>query len=581
MTTGIVKKPLVLCVALVLACVVILACGESETPAAPTAAPQPTVATQPTSAPASQAAPTAAPAAQAAPTTAPAVPTAAPAAAAPTAAPTAATQPAASGGGTKEIATSAPFAPSSNGAIESDDAFVLSRTGSIETLLKIDFDGQIKPLLAQSWSVSGDGAWEFNLREDVNFHDGAHLDGQAVVEAVNYISGVPNPPRGFSADNIASVEATADYTVVVSTGELDVLLPSRFATPGTAILTPAAYRERGDGPPSPVGAGTGPFIIEGEISIESIKSVRNENYRDGSAKLDAGETFFVPDGLVRAAMLETGEVDFVRHLPISQLPIFEGNADYNIRRSQQPRTVTLYVNNRSGPFADVNVRKAAQHAIDRQAIVDSVLEGVGAPAVGPFAPSEAWVNSGLAPYEYDPERSKELLAEAGYAEGEAKVALWTYPSRAEFPAMAVALHEMLNDGGFSTEIRLAPWGALVDDVFAGNFDAFLVSRGHLIDAYDPEGFLSADYTCATLDVSNYANYCNPQVDALIERARPIADLQARYEIIREIQQILHDDAANPFINYTEQVFAYGDQVMNWQPHMLEYYMMTTELDVSR
>lgn len=542
----------------------------SDTPEQ-TAAP----AQQPTSAPVSQSAP--------APTQAPAA--AAPVAPAPTTAvatpvPAAPAQPASSAAGPKEITSSAPFAPSSNGAIESDDAFILSRTGSVETLLRIDFDGQIKPLLAQSWSVSGDGAWEFNLREDVNFHDGAHFDGQSVVDAVNYIRGVPNPPRGFTADNIESVEAPTDYTVVVSTSEADVLLPSRFATPGTAILTPAAYLERGDAPPSPIGAGTGPFIIEDEISIESVRSVRNEDYWDGIANLDAGETFYAPDGLVRAAMLETGEVDFVRHLAISQLPIFEGNSDFNIHRSQQPRTVTLYVNNRNGPFADLNVRKAAQHAIDRSAIVESVLEGVGAPAVGPFAASEAWVNPDLAPYEYDPERSKALLAEAGYAEGEAQVALWTYPSRAEFPAMAVALHEMLNDGGFSTEIRLAPWGALVDDVFAGNFDAFLVSRGHLIDAYDPEGFLSADYTCASLDVSNYANYCNPKVDELIEQARPIADLQARYEIIRQIQQILHDDAANPFINYTEQIFAYGNHVMNWQPHMLEYYMMTTQLDIA-
>ena len=85
--------------------------------------------------------------------------------------------------------------------------------------------------------------------------------------------------------------------------------------------------------------------------------------------------------------------------------------------------------------------------------------------------------------------------------------------------MSVAIHEMLNDGGFSAEIRLAPWGALVDDVFAGNFDMFLVSRGHLIDAYDPEGYLSADFSCETVGQSNYANYCNPEVDGLLEQAR--------------------------------------------------------------
>ena len=369
--------------------------------------------------------------------------------------------------------------------------------------------------------------------------------------------------------------------MVMKTIEPDYLMPSRFATRPTAALSPIAYQERGDGPPNPIGTGTGPFVIEGDISIESIRYVRNEDYWDGVANLSAGETLFVPDGLVRAAMLETGEVDLLNHLAISQLPLFEGDSDFVMHRSQQPRTVTLNVNNRNGLFSDLNVRKAAQHAVDKDAIVASVLEGVGAPAVGPFAPSEAWVNPDLTPYEYDPELAKEYLTEAGYGEGEAKVTLWTYPSRAEFPAMAVALHEMLNDGGFSTEIRLAPWGALVDDVFAGNYDMFLVSRGHLLDAYDPEGFLSADYTCGTIDISNYTNYCNPEVDELLVRARTLSDLQERNEIYREIQQILHDDASTIFINYTEQIFAHGNHVMNWQPHMLEYYVVTTELDVSR
>lgn len=543
----------------------------SDTPEQTTApAQQPTVAAASQSAPAATQAPAAAAPAAPAPTMAPAA----------TAAPAAPAQSAASEDDAKEIFIVTPFAPSANGAIETDDAGILMSAGATETMLKIDFDGQVKPYLAQSWSLSGDDTWEFTLREDVNFHDGAHFDAQSIVASVNYLLGVPNPPRGFTADNIASVDATADYTVVMRTIEPDYLMPSRFATRPTAALSPAAYQERGDGPPNPIGTGTGPFVIEGDISVESIRYVRNEDYWGGVANLSAGETLFVPDGLVRAAMLETGEVDLLNHLAISQLPLFEDNSDFVMHRAQQPRTVTLNVNNRNGLFSDLNVRKAAQHAVDKAAIVASVLEGVGEPAIGPFAPSEAWVNPDLAPYEYDPERSKALLAEAGYAEGEAQVALWTYPSRAEFPAMAVALHEMLNDGGFRTEIRLAPWGALVDDVFAGNYDMFLVSRGHLLDAYDPEGFLSADYTCDTIDISNYTNYCNPQVDDLLARARTLSDLQERNEIYREIQQILHDDASTIFISYTEQIFAHGNHVQNWQPHMLEYYMMTTELDIA-
>ena len=456
-----------------------------------------------------------------------------------------------------------------------------SQTGVTETLIKIDFDGQVKPYLAQSWSLRDDSAWEFELREDVSFHDGAPFSSESVVEALSYLHGVPNPPRGFTSDTLESVEAVDSHTVVIRSGTLDVLLPTRLAAPPTGILADEAYESRGDSPPSPISAGTGPSYLKTRCPSRASPLPGTRTTGTGRRPSTNGEVLFVSDGLVRSAMLETGEADFVRHLPVSQLPLFEDSTEFVVHRDQQPRTVTLYINNRKGPFSDVNVRKAAQHAVDRQAIVDSVLEGVGEPAVGPFAPAEAWVNSGLAPYEFDPQASKDLLAEAGYGEGELKVSIWTYPSRAEFPAMSVAIHEMLNEGGFNAEIRLAPYGALVDDVFAGNFDMFLVSRGHLIDAYDPEGFFTADFSCESVDVSNYANYCNPEVDALLEQARPLSDSQARYDIYREIQEILHEEAATVFLNYTDQLFAYGNHVLNWQPHLLEYYMLTPELDITQ
>lgn len=561
-----------LCIAAGLILLAIMACGDSESETT-SPAPQPVAETVKQVPPTVAPAPTAMPA----PTSAPA-PTARPAVTTPTVAAQASVVK--SDSGPSKITVAAPFSPSNNGAIETDDSFILSRAGATETLVKIDFDGQVKPYLADSWSLRDGNAWEFKLREGVSFHDGAPFNGESVVGALEYLRGVPNPPRGFTEDTLKSVTAPDSHTVVVESGAPDVLLPTRLAAPTTGILTPASYEGAGSVPPSIIRAGTGPFVIEEDISIESLSMVNFEDYRDGSAALDAAEFIFVPDGVVRSAMLETGEADFVSHVPISQLPLFLDNPDFTTHKEQQPRTVTLYVNNRKGPFSDVNVRKAAQHAIDRRAIVDSVLEGSGEPAVGPFAPSEAWVNPDLGAYEFNPETAKDLLAAAGYEEGELKVSLWTYPSRAEFPAMSVAIHEMLNDAGFSAEIRLAPWGALVDDVFAGNFDMFLVSRGHLIDAYDPEGFFTADYTCSTVDVSNYANYCNPEVDALLEQARPLSDLQARYEIYRQIQQILHEEAVNPFINYTEQIFAYANHVENWQPHLLEYYLLTTQLDVS-
>ncbi len=556
MTSRNTSNLIVICAILSLFLMAAVACSNTPEPAAP--APQPAVNT-PTQPATPQAVETSSP-----------LPTATAAAAQP---PTAEMQT------HKRITVAEPFAPSSNGAIETDDAFVLIGAGIIETLVKIDFDGHVKPFLAESWRRADDHTWEFTLREGVTFQDNTHFEADSVAKSLGYLGSVPNPPRGFTADTFPHVDKIDEHTISIHGESPDVLLPTRLAAPPTGVLASAAYDNRDEAAPSPMQAGTGPFILDSDISAESFSVVRNENYWGNDINIDEAQFLFVPEGTVRSAMLETGEVDFVFHLPISQIPVIAENSEFTIRKSQQPRTVTLNVNNGQEPFSNIKVRKAVQHAIDRQAIVDAVLEGVGSPAIGPFAPDEAWVNPDLKEYEFDPERSKTLLNEAGYEEGELTISLWTYPSRAEFPPMSVVIQKMLNDAGFNTEVRLAQWGALAPEVFAGNYEMFLVSRSHLIDAYDPEGFFAADYTCEAVGVSNYSNYCNPEIDELLAQARPMSDPEERYEIYRQIQTILHEEAVTPFINYTEQVYAFNERVRNWQSHLLEYYFMTPELDV--
>ena len=241
-----------LCIVAGLIFLMIVACGDSETE---TASPAP----QPTTPPVAQASPTEPPA----PTAVPAAPTAAPAPTAKpaVATPAPATQPPVvkSDAGPSKITTSAPFAPSNNGAVETDDSFIVSRAGVTETLVKIDFDGEVKPYLADSWSLRDGNAWEFKLRQDVSFQDGAPFDSESVVMALDYLRGVPNPPRGFTEDTLKSVTAADSYTVIVESGAPDVLLPTRLAVPTTGILTPAAYEGAGSASPSVIDAGHRPL----------------------------------------------------------------------------------------------------------------------------------------------------------------------------------------------------------------------------------------------------------------------------------------------------------------------------------
>ncbi len=153
------------------------------------------------------------------------------------------------------------------------------------------------------------------------------------------------------------------------------------------------------------------------------------------------------------------------------------------------------------PFNNLKLRQAVAYAIDKEAITIATLEGAGSPAVGPMAPTEATANTELVGYPYNPEKAKQLLAEAGYAEGELTVGLWAYPARANLPPTAVAIQDMLGDIGINVEVRIAQYDPMAPDVLSGNYDMFLISRSHTIDTDDPEGFLAQ--TTPALDLTTW------------------------------------------------------------------------------
>ncbi|MEM7111199.1 MAG: ABC transporter substrate-binding protein [Chloroflexota bacterium] len=478
--------------------------------------------------------------------------------------------------GPKRLTTNVVFWPDSGMAIESDSGSVMTGWGMAEGLVRVDFEGQLAPMLAESFEQRDDSTWAFTLREGVSFHNGEALNAEAVVTAYNYLLNVDTPPRGFEPENIAAIEAESDLVVLIKTVESDFLMPNRISGPNFAILAPAAYEST---PPNVMGTGTGPFVLSEFVPEQSALLVRNDNYWNGTAKLDEVLLVATPDGDMRATMLRTGEIDIANLLPITQLPILQLEENLTIFNEARPRTVTAYLNNDNGPMSDVLVRRAVLHAIDKQTIVAAVLEGVGEAAAGPFAPAEAWANPDLSPNTYNPDEARTLLAEAGYGEGELTLRLWTYASRPSQPPIAVAMQQMLAEVGITTEIRIAQYNALEADVLEGDFDIFIVSRGHLRDTYDPEGYLAADYGCE--GGYNLSQFCDTAIDELLTEARSLSDQEARYDIYRQIEQIIaEEEVVDIYISYSAELFAHNERVIGFQPHLLNHYMLTTDLDVT-
>ncbi len=463
-------------------------------------------------------------------------------------------------------------------AIETSDGFAMAYIGVLETLVKVDYDGNMVPFLAESWSQVDDTTWQFNLRKGISFTNGEPFNADAVVKALNYIKNTPTPPSAITAETFKDVEAADEYTVLIHTATFDALIPNRLTSPNTGILAPSAYKAE-SGPVDPFNTGTGPFILTDEVPDQSLTLVKNPNYWGGEVKLDKATILNVPDAQTRATMLQTGELDIDIHLPVEQLSQIKQNPDITVLEMPTARTTTLHMNMSRKPFNDVKVRQAVAYALDKQAIVDATLEGVGIPAIGPITLSEPWVNSELKGYPYDPEKAKQLLAEAGYKEGDLTVGLWTYSARSNLPLTAIAIQDMLAKVGITAEVRVGQYDPMEPDVLSGNYDLFIISRNHIVDSFDPESFFSSDYSC---DGSfNMDQFCDKNFDSLLAQARKLTDIQARYDIYRQLQSILVDEqCVGVYLNYTEILDGVRNNVLNFKLHPLERFVLTADLDVT-
>ena len=472
-----------------------------------------------------------------------------------------------------KIVVTEPFGPAAGWALETDDAFVLTKIGCLETLARLNFEGQLEPLLASGWQQASPTEWDVTIRDGVSFQNGEKLTAAGVADALNHVLSVGAPSRAFSPKVVASVEAIDGTTVRITTPKPSVLLPYRLAAPNTGILAPAAYTgER----INPIGTCSGPFTIVEDIPQQAVRLQRNDNYWGEQAQITEAEVRFVPDGGVRATQVQTGEAQISRNIPVSALEKLKNAAGVKLITVATPRTNGLYFNHKKPPFDNTAVRRAVQSAIDAEAIAAAIYEGSAQPAVGPFAPEEPWAPKDAAVASYNPEQAKALLSEAGVDIG--PLSLFAYTERAELPDLAAVIQAQLQQIGIEVDIRVANYAALEPDLLAGNFDMFLLSRNHLSDVADPIGFLTADYTCN--GGYNLSQFCDPAIDKALGEARSLADAAARHQIYAQVAQQLQNDAVTAFLVHVQQSDATSENVQNYRIHPYSHYVLVPQLSLA-
>lgn len=460
---------------------------------------------------------------------------------------------------------------------------LINRGGAAENL----------PQLAKDWRRIDDTHWEFTLRDDVKFHDGSVFDSEDVVASLLRVRDKPSQSYSSYTRMIKNVEATGPHTVVVETVAPDPLILNslsrlRIISADCADASVASF-ETGE-----CAIGTGPFRFVSYTPGADLKLERNEDYFDGAFAWKNLTIRFLPDDGARLAALLTHEADLIEKLPAEGTGRVEEDAELKVVRKQSTRIVYLgmdstddgpspFVTAKDGsaltenPLADLRVRKALLMAMNREAIVDRVMQFNGTVA-------HQWVAEGyfghspdVVPVAYDTEGAKALLAEAGYPDG-LKLTLHSPSGRyVKDSEVTQAAGQMLARIGIDTSVEVMPWSMYADRYAAGEFSVFLASWGiNTGEVSNP-----AIAIIATKDAdkgtgrANGGNVSDPEIDELLAKATSTLDEGEREELLRQVSKLTADRVWILPMHY-ENVVLGASAGVNYQPrgdqYTLSYYI---------
>jgi len=441
-----------------------------------------------------------------------------------------------------------------------------------ETVLRNIFDGLVTrgpdmqpvPELAESISQLDETTWEFKLRRGVKFHDGTEMTAEDVAFSINrYVKegamAGRTSPRKDLLGPVTHAEAVDDYTVrVYMSSPWSVFLPYLVHH----MVVPRSVGDQLIEHP----IGTGPFKLVEWVRGSHVVLERFDDYYGGAPALGrsgpapARRVIFrvIPETATRLAALMAGEVDLITEVPVDAIRQIESHPNLELRPVMGTRSYFTEFNVRRPPFNDVRVRQALNYAVDIDLVVNQLLNGLGQPLTTILSPLSFGHNDDLRPYPYDPEKAKQLLAEAGYANG-LSFELAVEDKRKE---IAEAYAFMLQQIGVEARVRVMPeYTIMVEAMKRGELDAMLTDWGD--STMDPTGIFVPKLR--TGDRGNFGGYSNPGVDALIMLAESTTNRETRAEAYRLAQKLVYDDAPMIFEYITQELYAQNKRLQGWDP----------------
>jgi peptide/nickel transport system substrate-binding protein len=455
----------------------------------------------------------------------------------------------------------------------------------------------IQPCLATSWEISADGKEiTFHLRKRVKFQDGTDFNADAVVFsfARQYDPNHPYHQYGewfmwrYMFSDIKVVKKIDDYTVKLILKRPNVSILTSLALYNVSIVSPTnAEKYKGDAFKNP--CGTGPFKFVEWVKDDHITLEANEDYWRERASLDKLIFKVIPNPSARFMALEVSEVQGMEYPDPADFDRMKANKDLVLMTQPGMNVGYLAMNTGYGyidenenrirdldleplvktpgyfePLTKKKVRQAINMAIDKQSIVDNIYMGTAIKATNGMPPFMLGYNDDIEDYPYDPERAKELLAEAGYPDG-FEVTLHVMPVSRPYmfdpPKIGEAIQSYLAAVGINVKLYQVDWGTYLQEIEAGNHQMCLL--GWIGDNGDPDNFMNILYgtNSASIGIAgNRAFYISDTAQELLSAALATYDDEKRATYYKKVQEMIHEDAGWVYLVHSTQNMVFRNNI---------------------
>jgi peptide/nickel transport system substrate-binding protein/oligopeptide transport system substrate-binding protein len=438
-------------------------------------------------------------------------------------------------------------------------------------LVAFDTDGTIVPALAESWELSPDGTtYRFRLRAGATASDGSALGAkQAAASFRRLLDPAAASPRSWVLERVLGADAfrrgeANDVEGIVAASDTELLIrlvrPSAsflalLAMPNAAVL-PAGGSTSGE-------VATGPWVLEEHVRDARLVLRRNPRWFGEVPAFERVRIRILPEAFTRGAEFEVGNLDIIEVPPTESKRFRE---TYGGRVLRQVSLVTEYIGlNHDDPvLADARVRRALNHAVDVERILEHVLQGRGVRSVGAVPPNLPGGGAGP-PFAHDPELARRLLGEAGLPAGWV-LELWQRPSPLGSQVLE-AVQADLTRVGVRAEIRVRDWSALKAAIDRGETQAFFINW--YADYPDAENFLVPLFHSANIGGGgNRARLRDAEVDALLAELDRPGEAAARTRLAGEIDRKIHDGAPWIYLWHPVLEVCVSERVHGYRPHVV-------------